>query len=58
MEEKLNYRALIKSWMRFYGLTAERSKKLFASIWMRVQGTKTETETLENGGKIDGTHME
>lgn len=56
MAKKLNYRRLIKSWMRFYGLTAERSKRLFASIWMRMQSPKA--EALEERSKINGNELE
>lgn len=40
MRNRLNYRELLKNWMQFYSLTADAAKKMFASIWMRMQTPK------------------
>ena len=44
MKERLNYQKLLQDWMRFYSMTTERSKAMFASIWKRMQQTKCKTE--------------
>ena len=55
MKKRLNYHELLKSWMQFYDMTAEKSRKLFASVWLRTQDAKTKTE---EGAKHNGVHME
>lgn len=39
MDKRLNYRKLLKQWMEFYSLSAEASKKMFATIWMCLQAS-------------------
>ena len=56
MKGRLNYRELIKNWMQFYGMTAETAKKMFASIWARMQASKL--KTLEKGEETNGTFVE
>lgn len=56
MDKRLNYRKLLAQWMQFYTLPAELSKKMFASIWMRLQAL------IENPGEEGAdkheSHME
>ena len=56
MKERLNYRKLMKSWMLLYGMTAEGAKKMFASIWARLQISKQ--NTVQKGEGTNGTYME
>ena len=51
--KRRNYQQLLKNWMQFYELTAERSKKMFASIWLHLQNSKT-----KGGEENDGLYLE
>ncbi len=54
MKKRLNYRKLLRSWMQFYEMSAEMSKKVLASILARLQNQKIN----ENGGNANEVHME
>ncbi len=56
MNKKLDYRKLIQNWMQFYEMTAERTKKMFVSILVRMQETRE--KKIEKGGEIHGTQVE
>ena len=56
MNKAPDYRQLIRSWMQFYQITAERSKKMFVSILVRVQESREKKN--ERGGDKNGTHVE
>lgn len=56
MKKALDYHRLFKNWMEFYDLTAERSKKMFASIWAHLQITKPKVD--EKGEKNHGGYLE
>ena len=44
MNKRLNYRKLLENWMEFYSMTTELSKKMFATIWMRLQNDRKTNE--------------
>ena len=56
MNDRLDYRELLKNWMQYYSIPAEISKKMFASIWARVQDAKRRTDEI--GERTDGTYLE
>lgn len=49
MGHKLNYRELIKSWMRFYGMKAELSKQIFKAICIHLQAKAVDKKEDKNG---------
>ena len=54
MQKRLNYRQLMKDWMRYYTLPPDRAQALYAAVRARIRGL----EDGEKGGKQDGDHME
>lgn len=56
MIKNLDYRKLIRNWMQFYEMTAERSKKMFVSILVRMQDARE--KRTEKGGEKHGTWVE
>ncbi|MCH5182907.1 MAG: hypothetical protein J1E00_01905 [Oscillospiraceae bacterium] len=56
MDKRLNYRNLLENWMQYYKLTAEAAKKMFASIWIRVQVSKEVSD--DKGADQNAENME
>ena len=45
MKKRLNYRELMEKWMEYYSMSAERSRRMWASILSRLHVSKTKTDT-------------
>ena len=56
MDKRLDYRKLLQNWMQFYHLTAGTAKKMFTSIWTRLQASKEKSD--DKGADQNETHVE
>lgn len=56
MEKRLNYRKLLENWMLYYHLPEETAKKMFETIWMRLQSSKEITD--DKGADQHAENME
>lgn len=56
MDKRLNYRKLLENWMQYYHLPPETAKKMFETIWLRLQASKEKTG--DKGADHNAENME
>ena len=56
MNKRLNYRKLLKQWMQYYSLSAEKAKSMFEVIRQRLRDPTGKSD--QKGGGDDETNVE
>lgn len=52
MKRRLDYHTLLQNWMSFFTLTTKASKRIFSSIWMRLQTNTVKRAQADADGRM------